>query len=162
MQPFHDALPRSRRGLVRDWLAASLVASGYWATRSSRRRAASLLGPLQRQTPAEIATVSHKKIEIDGSGVFYRETGPKDAPTILLLHGFPNSSFMFRNLMATLGRSYHLVAPDLPGFGFSDVPERSRFAYTFDHLTDVVEKFTDALALERYSIYGRPSAMANL
>jgi pimeloyl-ACP methyl ester carboxylesterase len=92
-------------------------------------------------------------VTVDGTRIFYREAGPKDAPTILLLHGYPSSSFMFRNLIPLLADRYHLVAPDYPGFGYSDAPSPERFAYTFDHLADVTEKFTDALGLHRYALY---------
>src|SRR5438094_440187 len=90
---------------------------------------------------------------VDGSKIFYREAGPKTAPTILLLHGFPTSSHMFRNLIPTLADRYHVVAPDLPGFGFTDAPDRKRFRYTFEHLAKVIDKFTQTIGLERYAIY---------
>lgn len=85
--------------------------------------------------------------------VFYREAGHKDAPTILLLHGFPTSSHQYRGLIARLADKYHVVAPDLPGFGFSDTPDAKSFGYTFDHLAEVMENFTDAIGLTRYAIY---------
>ena len=78
--------------------------------------------------------VSFKKADVDGFNVFYREAGPKDAPTILLLHGFPSSSHMFRDLIPLLADRFHVVAPDLPGFGQSDMPSREKFAYTFDNI----------------------------
>jgi pimeloyl-ACP methyl ester carboxylesterase len=90
---------------------------------------------------------------VDGSKIFYREAGPKSAPTILLLHGFPTSSHMFRNLIPALTDRYHVVAPDLPGFGFSDAPDRKAFQYTFENLAKVIDRFTQTLGLERYSIY---------
>jgi pimeloyl-ACP methyl ester carboxylesterase len=90
---------------------------------------------------------------VDGSKIFYREAGPKTAPTILLLHGFPTSSHMFRNLIPTLADRYHVIAPDLPGFGFSDAPDRKQFRYTFEQLAKVIDKFTRTIALERYGIY---------
>jgi pimeloyl-ACP methyl ester carboxylesterase len=77
---------------------------------------------------------TYQHVIVDGSNIFYREAGPKTAPTILLLHGFPTSSHMFRNLIPTLADRYHVIAPDLPGFGFSDAPDRKRFRYTFEHL----------------------------
>jgi pimeloyl-ACP methyl ester carboxylesterase len=85
--------------------------------------------------------------------MFYREAGPKDAPVVLLLHGFPTSSHMFRNLIPALAERYHVVAPDLPGFGFSDVPDPREFQYTFDHLTEVIGRFIERIGLERYAIY---------
>ncbi|MBV8808617.1 MAG: alpha/beta hydrolase [Acidobacteriaceae bacterium] len=90
---------------------------------------------------------------VDGFRIFYREAGPKTAPTILLLHGFPTSSHMFRNLIPLLADRYHVVAPDLPGFGFSDSPPRERFRYTFEHLANVIDSFTQTIGLERYAIY---------
>ena len=97
-------------------------------------------------TKYQYATVDDKKI-------FYREAGSKTAPTILLLHGFPTSSHMFRDLIPALADSYHLVAPDLPGFGFSDAPDRKKFHYTFDHLAKVIDGFTRAIGLDRFAIY---------
>ena len=96
---------------------------------------------------------SYKNAIVDGSKIFYREAGPKDSPTILLLHGFPTSSHMFRNLIPALAGRYHVVAPDLPGFGFSDAPDRKRFRYTFEQLAKVIGGFTQAIGLERYAIY---------
>jgi pimeloyl-ACP methyl ester carboxylesterase len=90
---------------------------------------------------------------VDGDKIFYREAGPETAPTILLLHGFPTSSHMFRNLIPALADRYHVVAPDLPGFGFSDAPDRKRFRYTFEQLAKAIESFTQTIGLERYAIY---------
>jgi pimeloyl-ACP methyl ester carboxylesterase len=96
---------------------------------------------------------SYQHALVDGSKIFYREAGPKTAPTILLLHGFPTSSHMFRNLIPVLADRYHVVAPDLPGFGFSDAPDRKRFRYQFEQLAKVIEKFTQTIGLEHYGIY---------
>jgi pimeloyl-ACP methyl ester carboxylesterase len=90
---------------------------------------------------------------IAGSKIFYREAGPKTAPNILLLHGFPTSSHMFRSLIPALADRYHVVAPDLPGFGFSDAPDRKRFGYTFENLAKTIDSFTQAVGLERFAIY---------
>jgi len=90
---------------------------------------------------------------VDGLKIFYREAGSKDSPTLLLLHGFPTSSHMFRNLIPILGDSFHVVAPDLPGFGFSDSPEPKQFRYTFENLATVIDRFTQKLGLDRYAIY---------
>ena len=90
---------------------------------------------------------------IEGNNVFYREAGSKIDPTILLLHGFPTSSHMFRDLIPALSDRFHVVAPDLPGFGFSDAPNRKQFRYTFDHLAKVIDGFTQAIGLERFAIY---------
>jgi pimeloyl-ACP methyl ester carboxylesterase len=94
-----------------------------------------------------------KNATVDGSKIFYRETGPNDSPTILLLHGFPTSSHMFRDLIPALADHYHVVAPDLPGFGFSDAPDRKRFSYTFEQLARTVDSFTGTIGLGRYAIY---------
>jgi pimeloyl-ACP methyl ester carboxylesterase len=90
---------------------------------------------------------------VGGSKIFYREAGPKTAPTLLLLHGFPTSSHMFRNLIPALAERYHVVAPDLPGFGFSDAPDRKQFRYTFANLAEVIDNFTQTIGLESYAIY---------
>jgi pimeloyl-ACP methyl ester carboxylesterase len=90
---------------------------------------------------------------VNGLKIFYREAGAAEAPTILLLHGFPASSHMFRDLIPLVAPHYHVIAPDLPGFGFSDAPSPSRFTYTFDRLADVIEQFTDLLGLSRYALY---------
>src|SRR5262245_1675001 len=101
----------------------------------------------------EILMTRYQHATVDGYKIFYREAGPKTAPTVLLLHGFPTSSHMFRNLIPALADRYHVVAPDLPGFGFSDAPERNRFGYTFDHLAEVIGRFTEAIGLQRYALY---------
>ncbi len=90
---------------------------------------------------------------VDGSKIFYREAGSKTSPTILLLHGFPTSSHMFRNLIPALSDRHHVVAPDLPGFGFSDAPDRQQFPYTFERLAQIIDGFTRTLGLNRYAIY---------
>ena len=97
--------------------------------------------------------ISYKHAVVGGNKIFYREAGPAAAPTILLLHGFPTSSHMFRNLIPALADSYHVVAPDLPGFGFSDAPDRKHFQYTFEKLARVIGDFTQAIGLGRFAIY---------
>ena len=97
--------------------------------------------------------INYRRILVDGHNIFYREAGPRTAPTVLLLHGFPTSSHMFRNLIPMLAERYHVVAPDLPGFGFSDVPRRSEFRYTFDNLAKAIDGFTQAAGLKSYAIY---------
>ena len=99
------------------------------------------------------ATTQYRTQDVNGLKIFYREAGAPAAPTILLLHGFPTSSHMFRDLIPVLAPHYHVIAPDLPGFGFSDAPSPSRFTYTFDRLADVIEQFTDKLGLTRYALY---------
>jgi pimeloyl-ACP methyl ester carboxylesterase len=105
-----------------------------------------------KESPVKYQT-SYRTIQIDGLSIFYREAGPKDAPTILLLHGLPSSSRMFGPLFARLSDRYHLVAPDYPGFGHSDWPDPKKFAYTFDHIAEVMNHFTEALGLSHYSLY---------
>lgn len=95
----------------------------------------------------------HKTVEVDGLEIFYREAGPKDAPVILLLHGFPTSSHMFRNLIPQLSERFHVVAPDYPGFGNSSMPTVDEFHYTFDNLAKVMEKFTQKVGLKSYTLY---------
>ena len=97
--------------------------------------------------------VHHKTVAVDGLTIFYREAGSPTAPTLLLLHGYPTSSHMFRDLIPQLADRYRVVAPDYPGFGYSSMPDRKEFAYTFENLTRVVEHFTDALQLNKYSLY---------
>jgi len=94
-----------------------------------------------------------RTINIDDQEIFYREAGPKDAPTLLLLHGFPTSSNMFRNLIPKLSNYFHVIAPDFIGFGHSSMPSVDQFDYTFDHLADVTEQFVEKLNLSRYSLY---------
>ncbi|MGC2194887.1 MAG: alpha/beta hydrolase [Terriglobales bacterium] len=96
---------------------------------------------------------SYKHALVEGTKIFYREAGSRKAPAILLLHGFPTSSHMFRDLIPALADQYHVVAPDLPGFGFSDAPDRKQFHYTFEHLAQIIEKFTQSIGLDRYAIY---------
>jgi pimeloyl-ACP methyl ester carboxylesterase len=95
----------------------------------------------------------YRTIQIDGLSIFYREAGPKDAPVLLLLHGLPSSSRMFEPLFARLSDCYHLVAPDYPGFGHSDWPDSKKFAYTFDHYAEIMNHFTEALGLSRFTMY---------
>ena len=97
--------------------------------------------------------VLYRTVNVDGLSIFYREAGPKDAPTILLLHGLPSSSRMFQPLLTRLADSYHLVAPDYPGYGHSDWPDPKQFDYTFDHIASVMHDFTLALGLSHYTLY---------
>jgi pimeloyl-ACP methyl ester carboxylesterase len=99
------------------------------------------------------AEVHYRAAKVDGLEIFYREAGPSDAPTLLLLHGFPTSSHMFRDLIPLLADRYRIVAPDYPGFGYSSMPTPREFDYTFDHLADVMEHFTDTIGLRDYALY---------
>ena len=105
-----------------------------------------------KERPVKHPTL-YRTILVDGLSIFYREAGPKDAPTILLLHGLPSSSRMFEPLFARLSDHYHLVAPDYPGFGHSDWPDPRKFAYTFDHIAEVMNHFAVAVGLTKYSLY---------
>jgi pimeloyl-ACP methyl ester carboxylesterase len=97
--------------------------------------------------------VRYQTVSVNGLSIFYREAGPKDAPTVLLLHGFPSSSHMFRNLIPALADKFRVVAPDYPGFGQSAMPTVREFDYTFDHLAEVIDAFTQQIGLTRFSLY---------
>jgi pimeloyl-ACP methyl ester carboxylesterase len=97
--------------------------------------------------------IRYQHVAVDGHKIFYRQAGSKTAPTILLLHGFPTSSHMFRNLIPALAENYHVVAPDLPGFGFTESPDRKRFRYTFENLAAIIGRFTETLGLKQFAIY---------
>ena len=97
--------------------------------------------------------IKYQTVDVDGFKVHYRESGQSGAPKLLLLHGFPTSSHMFRNLIPLLQEHFHIVAPDLPGFGRSDMPSRETFKYTFDNLAKVIARFTEVIGFERFSLY---------
>jgi pimeloyl-ACP methyl ester carboxylesterase len=100
-----------------------------------------------------VPTTAYRTVSVDGLKVFYREAGNPQSQAVLLLHGFPTSSHMYRELIPALADRYHVVAPDLPGFGFTEAPDRKTFKYTFDHLAEVIERFTEVLGLSRYVLY---------
>ena len=102
---------------------------------------------------ATSARTVHRTVRVRGLDIFYREAGPRSAPTVLLLHGFPSSSHMFRNLIPALADRFHVVAPDYPGFGLSSMPRVDQFEYTFDNLASVMEEFTEKIGLTHYAIY---------
>jgi len=112
----------------------------------------SLMLLLPVTTIAEAQTL-HRTIDVEGLEIFYREAGPQDAPTILLLHGYPTSSHMFRNLIRDLSEKYHVLAPDYPGYGRSEQPPMSEFQYTFDNMSKIVEGFLKAKNVDKFSIY---------
>ncbi len=110
----------------------------------------------QRRAPdnfPSVPTTTYRTVSVDGLKVFYREAGNPQSQAMLLLHGFPTSSHMYRELIPALADRYHVVAPDLPGFGFTEAPDRKTFKYTFDHLAEVIERFTEVLGLSRYVLY---------
>jgi pimeloyl-ACP methyl ester carboxylesterase len=131
----------SRRDLI-----CAVVASALLACRS----AAAMASP---STEEKMSTTRYQRVAVDGLTIFYREAGPANAPTILLLHGFPSSSRMYEPLFSRLSDHYHLIAPDYPGFGHSDAPQPAQFSYTFDHLAEVIQRFCETLGLNRYTLF---------
>ena len=127
-------------------LVVALVATGFTHAANQRTLAT------DQNLEAPVTQTQHKMINIDGLEIFYREAGSVNAPTILLLHGFPTSSHMFRNLIPALSDRFHLIAPDYPGFGNSAQPGVDEFDYTFDNLADIMQQFVDELGLKRYSL----------
>jgi len=109
--------------------------------------------PASASNEHKVPQIHRKRIEADGVRVFYREAGDPNAPVVLLLHGFPASSFQYRELIPRLADRYRVIAPDLPGFGFTEVPADRGYTYTFEALAKTIEAFTDALALEKYALY---------
>jgi len=105
------------------------------------------------ETSVDSARQRYQTRRVDGLNIFYREAGSSSQPTIVLLHGFPSSSHMYRDLIPKLAVSYHVIAADMPGFGYSDQPTVEEFDYTFDHLANVMDHFLDSIGLTRYSIY---------
>jgi pimeloyl-ACP methyl ester carboxylesterase len=132
------------------WLVAALsLALGFFSVGGQTRK------PVGDRSKSDqhSTRVTYNTVKIDGLDIFYREAGDPSKPTILLLHGFPTSSHMFRNLIPALSDRFHLVAPDYPGFGQSTAPAVAEFNYTFDNLASVVDKFTNAIGLKSYSLY---------
>jgi pimeloyl-ACP methyl ester carboxylesterase len=120
----------------------------------SSRRAQELADCAASASPADLASATrYKTVGVGGLKIFYREAGPQDAPVLLLLHGYPSSSRMFEPLLPLLARDFRLIAPDYPGFGHSDAPDRTVWQYTFDRLAQTIVDFTDALGLMRYGMY---------
>lgn len=126
---------------VKNLLAVAVVASAFAAPKTVHA------------ADVEESAVSYRTVKVDGLNVFYREAGPRSAPTLLLLHGFPSSSRMYQPLFARLSKKYHLVAPDYPGFGHSDAPDNKQFSYTFDHIAEVMDHFAGAVDLKNYVLY---------
>src|SRR5262249_340051 len=103
--------------------------------------------------PGQVTKISYRRIAVDRIEIFYREAGRSNAPALLLLHGFPSASHMFRDLIPQLADRFHVIAPDLPGFGQSAMPERTKFGYTFDNLAGAIDRFTEVIGLGRFAIY---------
>jgi pimeloyl-ACP methyl ester carboxylesterase len=118
-----------------------------------RQRIAAVLAALATAAPVGASSVQHRTIDVNGVGVFYREAGPRQAPTVLLLHGFPSSSFMYRELIPALADRYHVIAPDYPGFGQSAFPRPGEFAYTFENYARFMDAFVRALGIDRFVLY---------
>src|ERR1700704_6930683 len=97
--------------------------------------------------------IAYRRIAVDSIDIFYREAGRSNAPALLLLHGFPTASHMFRNLIPQIADRFHVIAPDLPGFGQSDMPDRTKFSYTFDNIAGAIDRFTEVIGLDRFAIY---------
>jgi len=118
---------------------------------------------LNLSTKEEVFAVKHNQVEIDGVSIFYREAGNPNAETIVMLHGFPSSSHMYRNIINGLSGQYHIIAPDYPGFGFSDTPSTEEFEYTFDNISQVMEHFLNELEIDQFYLmmqdYGGPIGM---
>lgn len=141
--PHTEARPAgASRASRRAVLAGGALAAGLAAS-----------GPVAAAATRPAVAVQHKRIRADGVDVFYRETGPADAPVLLLLHGFANSSFYFRHLMPQLADRFRLIAPDLPSFGFTEVPAERNYVYDFASLARTIAAFVDALGLKRYILY---------
>ncbi|WP_321945419.1 alpha/beta hydrolase [Paraburkholderia sp. J10-1] len=100
-----------------------------------------------------MAAITYRRADVDGFNVFYREAGRTGAPKLLLLHGFPSAGHMFRDLIPKLAERFHIVAPDLPGFGQSDLPDRDQFAYTFENIANVIARFTERIGFDRFAVY---------
>ncbi len=124
-----------------------VFAAGIASARGARAE------PCVQATSGASPVIRYQTRQVDGVKIFYREAGPENGPAVLLLHGFPTSSHMFRNLMPILADRYRVIAPDYPGYGQSDMPDRTKFAYTFDHFAELVDGLLDQLGVERYAMY---------
>jgi pimeloyl-ACP methyl ester carboxylesterase len=140
------------------FLPGTFVLSRFWrsgfvagALLAAAASILSVLAPVAAHA-ADIQTLS-KTVKVDGLDIFYREAGPKDAPVVLLLHGFPSSSHMYRNLIPNLATQYRVIAPDYPGFGYSSAPTLDQFAYTFGAVADIVDHFTQAVGAKNYVLF---------
>ncbi len=134
-------------------IAIAVIIAGYACGSNTDTVANKNASSVKNEEPLGNHATLHKTIEVNGLKIFYREAGPKNAPTLLLLHGYPTSSHMFRNLIEDLSHRYHLLAPDYPGYGRSEQPPMADFAYTFDNMSKIVEGFLEVLKVEKFSIY---------
>jgi pimeloyl-ACP methyl ester carboxylesterase len=142
---------RTRSYLIAVCLALLAAAPVAWG---QAHNSTGIAAPVSASTvSSDSSSTRYRTIKIDGLDLFYREAGPADAPIVLLLHGFPASSFMYRDLITRLADRYRVIAPDYPGFGYSAAPSTENYQYTFDQLAGVIAKFADQLGLKRYSIY---------
>ena len=146
-----------RRSVLSGLAMAGVVAASSPAIALAINRSTGVNGEgqLPREEPPGESdqSVRYRTVQVNGVEIFYREAGPKDAPILLLLHGYPSSSRMFDPLLPLLAKSYRCIAPDYPGFGHSQMPDRHLYPYTFEHLAKTIAAFTEALALNRYSLY---------
>jgi pimeloyl-ACP methyl ester carboxylesterase len=133
--------------MIRGWVQIAALSVGLATSPGF------LSAQMKDSAMAESTRVTYHTAQVDGVTLFYREAGPKAAATVVLLHGFPSSSHMFRDLIGRLSDKYHVVAPDYPGFGYSDAPSPDQYAYTFDHLAETVDHFLDQKGIIKYSIY---------
>ncbi|MEM0927208.1 MAG: alpha/beta fold hydrolase, partial [Planctomycetota bacterium] len=140
--------------ILKTTLVTSLIAVIAWGTSLTPSAPAK---PSENAHSSEASTIDgrvhYRTAEIDGLDIFYREAGPKDAPTLLLLHGFPTSSHMFRDLIPQLADRFHIIAPDYPGYGNSSMPSVKEFDYSFDNLASIVDKLVEQLDVPKYSLY---------
>ena len=132
-----------------------MVASALTITRAQTSRGTKkpMSSPALKKHSPKLNIMEYRKIKVEGTEIFYREAGEQGKPVIVLLHGFPSSSHMYRNLITKLAPNYHMIAPDYPGFGMSSSPSPETFNYTFDHLSEIVEKFIDKLQLRSITFY---------
>lgn len=142
-----------RRALLLALASGSVAAGRLGATTSKAAAMTDERMCVPDRTSAVRALITYRTAEVNGIKVFYRDVGRRDAPVVLLLHGYPSSSRMFEPLFPFLARHYRLIAPDYPGFGLSDAPDRSKYEYTFDHLATTVSRFIDLLGVDHYAMY---------
>src|SRR5260370_7742654 len=143
----HQENTRGDRKMIRKWIQTALLSMGLAVS------AGVASWQMKDAATLDVSRVTYHTTQVDGLNIFYREAGPKDAPTIVLLHGFPSSSHMFRELIPRLSDKYHVLAPDYPGYGYSDAPSGDQYAYTFYKLADTADHFLDQNAIPKSSTY---------